>query len=245
MQPPAISDHAPAGRLLGRQVEVETARSSLGALQDGRGGIVLVTGLAGLGKTTLLSAIEAEAREWGIAVFHGAGDVAGQVIPFGPLLEALVSAPGAPVDPAVLRDLSHSPDQRFWLLREMQEALERAAARAPALISLDDVQWADPATLAALGSLTRQLAGHRILWLLAVRSGALGPTEHTALLRVQTPATLQVTPGRPDAALLTALAEVRGQPFLLTELLRDLRADKLVEISDGCARLVGPGLPLG
>ena len=79
--------------------------------------------------------------------------VAGQVIPFGPLLEALVSAPGAPVDPAVLRDLSHSPDQRFWLLREMQEALERAALRAPVLISLDDVQWADPATLAALGSL--------------------------------------------------------------------------------------------
>jgi hypothetical protein len=43
------------------------------------------------------------------------------VIPFGPLLEALMSAPDAPdppVDPAVLRDLSHSPDQRFWLLRD-------------------------------------------------------------------------------------------------------------------------------
>ena len=112
--------------------------------------------------------------------------MAGQVIPFGPLLEALVSAPDAPVDPAVLRDLSHSPDQRFWLLREMQEALERAALRAPVLISLDDVQWADPATLAALGSLTRQLAAHRILWLLAVRSGELAATEHSALSRLET-----------------------------------------------------------
>ena len=44
------------------------------------------------------------------------------------------------------------------------------------LISLDDVQWADPATLAALGSMTRQLAAHRILWLLAVRSGELAAT---------------------------------------------------------------------
>jgi DNA-binding CsgD family transcriptional regulator len=261
MQPTAISDHAPVGRLWGRQVEVEALRSRLDALSAGRGGLVLVAGQAGLGKTVLLDAVEAAALEQGVTVFHGASDVAGRVIPFGPLLEALVSTPGAPVDPAVLRDLSHSPDQRFWLLREMQEALERAALRAPVLISLDDVHWADPATLAALGSLTRQLAGHRILWLLAVRSGELGPTEHTALLRVQTPDTLEITLGpleeaavagvaadllgaAPDAALLTALAEVRGQPFLLTELLRDLRADKLVEISDGCARLVGPGLPL-
>ncbi len=113
--------------------------------------------------------------------------MAGQVIPFGPLLEALVSAPDTPVDPAVLRDLSHSPDQRFWLLRELQEALERAALRAPVLISLDDVQWADPATLAALGSLTRQLAAHPILWLIAVRSGEPAATERGAPLNLLVP----------------------------------------------------------
>jgi predicted ATPase len=151
MQTPAISDLAPAGRLWGRQVQLETFRSRLSTLQAGRGGTVLVAGPGGLGKTVLLDAVEAAARERGITVFHGAGDAAGRVIPFGLLFEALVSAPDAPVDPAVLRNLSRSPDQRFWLLREMQEALERAALRAPVLISLDDVQWADPATLAALG----------------------------------------------------------------------------------------------
>jgi predicted ATPase len=109
--------------------------------------------------------------ERGVRVFRGTGDVAAQVIPFGPLLEALVSVPDAPVDPAVLRDLSQSADQRFWVLRELQEALERVALRAPVLIAVDDVQWADAATLAALGTLPRQLATHRILWLLAARSG--------------------------------------------------------------------------
>jgi DNA-binding CsgD family transcriptional regulator len=259
MQPTAISDHAPTGRLRGRQVQFETARSSLDAVQDGRGGTLLVTGLAGLGKTTLLGAIEAEARDRGVIVLRGAGDLAGQVIPFGPLLEALMSTSDAPVDPAVLRDLSHSPDQRFWLLREMQEALERAALRAPVLISLDDVQWADPATLAALGSLTRELAAHRILWLLAVRSGepgaaertalsqlaaagpviALGPLDETAVADVA--ADLLGAP--PDAALLTALAGVRGQPFLLTELLRGLREENLVAVGGSAARLIGTGLP--
>jgi DNA-binding NarL/FixJ family response regulator len=261
MQPTAMRDHAPAGRLWGRQVEVETVRSSLGALQDGRGGTVLVTGLPGLGKTAMLRAVEASAREQGITVFHATADPAGRVIPFAPLLEALVSAPDAPVDPAVLRDLSRSPDQRFWLLRELQEALERAALRAPVLISLDDVQWADPATLAALGSLTRQLAGHRILWLIAVRSGELAATEHSARSRLETADTLSITLGPldeagvaavaedllggvPDAALLTALAGVHGQPFLLTELLRGLREEGLVAVSDGSARLVGTGLPV-
>ena len=47
----------------------------------------------------------------------------------------------------------------------------------------------------------------------------------------------------PDAALLTALAGVRGQPFLLTELLRGLREEKLVEVGGGSARLIGTGLP--
>ena len=261
MHPPACSELGPAARLWGRQVEVEAFRSRLRALRFGCGGTVLVSGLAGMGKTAMLRAVEASAREQGITVFHGTADAAGRVIPFAPLLEALVSAPDAPVDPAVLRDLSRSPDQRFWLLRELQEALERAALRAPVLISLDDVQWADPATLAALGSLTKQLTAHRILWLIAVRSGEPAATEHSARSRLETADTLSITLGPldeagvaavaedllggvPDAALLTALAGVHGQPFLLTELLRGLREELLVAVGDGSARLVGTGLPL-
>jgi predicted ATPase len=261
MHPPASSELGPAARLWGRPVEVDAFRSRLRALQFGRGGTVLVSGLAGMGKTAMLRAVEASARELGITVFHGTADAAGRVIPFAPLLEALVSAPSAPVDPTVLRDLSRSPDQRFWLLRELQEALERAALRAPVLISLDDVQWADPATLAALCSLTRQLTAHRILWLIAVRSGEPAVTEHSTQSRLETADTLSVTlgpldeagvaavaedllGGAPDAALLTALAGVHGQPFLLTELLRGLREERLVAVSDGSARLVGTGLPV-
>jgi DNA-binding CsgD family transcriptional regulator len=261
MQPPASSELGLAARLWGRQDQVEVVRGALSAVQFGRGGTVLVTGLAGLGKTALLRAVEASAREQGITVFHAAADAAGQVIPFGPLLEALVSAPDVPVDPAVLRDLSRSPDQRFWLLRELRETLERAALRAPVLISLDDVQWADPATVAALGSLTRQLTAHRILWLIAVRSGEQAAAERSARARLETADTLSVTLGPlddaavaavaedllggvPDAALLTALAGVHGQPFLLTELLRGLREERLVAVGDGSARLSGAGLPV-
>jgi DNA-binding CsgD family transcriptional regulator len=249
------------GFLRGRQAQVEALRDQLDALRAGRGGTVLIAGLAGMGKTVLLDATVVMARERGIKVFRGAGDAAGRVIPFGPLLEALVSASDAPVDPAVLRDLSQSSDQRFWLLRELQESLERAALRAPMAIAIDDMQWADEATLAALLTLPRQLASHRILWLLAARTGGPAGPACDAVNRIADAGALKITlppldraavagvaedllGGAPDSALLNVLAGVRGQPFLLTELLRGMREEKLVAVGDGTARLTGTRIPL-
>ncbi|NDU72123.1 AAA family ATPase [Actinomadura sp. DSM 109109] len=251
----------PAPPLRGRDAEIDALRDRLDAVRVGRGGTVLITGLAGMGKTMLLEEAERMARERGISVFHGVCDVAGQVVPLGPLLQALVHAPGAPVDPLRLRDLSQSPDQRFWLLRELQEALERAALRIPVLISIDDVQWADEATLAALGALTRQLATHRILWLLSTRSGERSEPARTALSRLEAAGALKVVLGplsetavadatadllgsAPDIALLRVVARVQGHPFLLAELLRGMREEKLVEVSGGASRLTGARIPL-
>ena len=255
-----ISPHADL-LLRGRQAELALLDQQLETVRSGRGGIVLITGMPGLGKTVLLDATERMAREREIRVFRGTANIAARVIPFGPLLEALVSAPDAPVDPTVLRDLSQFPDQRFWLLRELQEGLERAALRDPVLILIDDVQWADEATLAALVSLTRQLATHRILWVLAGRPSELATPARAALERIAATGTLEIdlTPldrdavtliagdmlgGAPDSALSTVLAGVHGHPFLLTELLRGLREEKLVDVSGGFARLVGNRIPL-
>jgi DNA-binding NarL/FixJ family response regulator len=256
-----IGPEASSFRLRGRQVQIEALRAQLDAVRAGRGGTVLVNGMAGMGKTVLLDAAEEMARERGIRVFRGRGLPAARVIPFGPLLEALVSARDAPVNPAVLRDLSQSPDQRFWLLRELQEALERTALRGPVLISVDDVQWADEATLAALVTLTRQLAAHQILWLVAARSGELSTSASTALSSMEAAGARKITllpldrnavadvaedllSGKPDEALQEVLAGVRGQPFLLTELLRGLREENLVVVSDGIARPTGTRIPL-
>ena len=257
----AISELASAFRLRGRPAETDALRTRLDAVCAGHGGTVLVTGLAGMGKTVLLDAAERMARERGIRVLRGSGHLGAQVIPFSPLLQALISAPDAPVDPAVLRDLSRSPDQRFWLLREMQEGLERAAMRAPVLIALDDVQWADEATLVALGTLPRQLTTHRILWLVAVRDGELSAAAHAVLSRMEAAGAARIPlgpldaatvadiaqdllGGAPDPPLLRVLGRVQGHPFLLTELLRGMREEKLAEVDGGTARLTGTQLPL-
>ena len=236
-------------------------RGQLNALGAGRGSVVLVTGPAGSGKTTLLAEAASLAADGGIPVFCGGGDPAARAVPLGAILDALVSADDPPVDPARLHELSQSPDQRFWLLRELQESLEKAAHRAPLLVVVDDLQWADAATASALVTLSRRLATHRISWLLALRRGELadaaqdavdrleaagaseirlGPLDETAVAQVAR----DMLGGEPDEALREVLSRADGQPFLLTELLRGLRTENLVTVDGSTAKLaVGARLP--
>ena len=207
-------------------------RGQLNALGAGRGSVVLVTGPAGSGKTTLLAEAASLAADGGILVFCGGGDPTALAVPLGAILDALVSTDDPPVDLARLHELSQSPDQRFWLLRELQESLEKATHRAPLLVVVDDLQWADAASASALVTLSRRLATHRISWLLALRRGELadaaqdavdrleaagaaeirlGPLDETAVAQVAR----DMLGGEPDEALREVLSRADGQPFLL------------------------------
>ena len=229
-------------------------RGQLTALGAGRGSVVLVSGPPGAGKTTLLAEAATLAAERGIRVFCGGGDPAARAVPLGAILDALVSAEDPPVDPARLLDLSQSPDQRLWLLRELQESLEKAAHHASLLMVVDDLQWADAATAGAVVTLSRRLATHPISWLLALRAGELPDAAREAVSRLKAAgaAEIRLGPldesavaqvahdmlgGEPDEALRRVLTRADGQPFLLTELLRGLRDEHLVTVADGAAEL--------
>jgi DNA-binding CsgD family transcriptional regulator len=240
----------------GREGEQKTVRDLLRRAQRGVGGVVLLEGETGIGKSLLLRHFTDEAAEQGFSLATGAADQLGQAIPFFALRTALrepfaeLTANGS--DP----DLPDAPARR---ISQMQAHLERRAAAAPVLVCLDDLQWANPATLAALRTLPRELKRHPIAWILARSSAPQQDTEYLfSLLEKDGAARITLAPltddavtalltdvfgAPPDPGLLALARGAAGNPSLLAELVRGLREDNAVEVTGGRTVLVSAQLP--
>ena len=80
------------------------------------------------------------------------------------LMAALFDGPDPILDRADLPDSRTLPEQRYWVLQDLQGLLERAARQTPLLICLDDLQWTDGGTAAALRALPNRLATVPVAW---------------------------------------------------------------------------------
>ncbi|MGW1105981.1 helix-turn-helix transcriptional regulator [Streptomyces sp. NPDC002540] len=262
LQQPSVSSLIGGVRspIRGRDEELAFLDERFAALTRGHGGVVCVEGPPGSGKSRLLTEAQSMAMRRGLRVFQGGADPDGQFIPLGPLLDGLLMGTGPLFDVDRLRDLATAPEQRFWLLQELQERLEQAALDTPLVVALDDIQWLDDVTLLALRTLSVRLSSHAILWLLAVRGNSgtpgvhatldrlsqlgahrleLGPLADTAVAEI----TRDILGAAPDAGTLKAAGRAEGVPLLLVELLRSMRDEHAVVIEDGTARLSGGDLP--
>jgi DNA-binding CsgD family transcriptional regulator len=149
-----------ARRLLGRWAEQGRLREALARLRGGDGdGLWLVEGDAGAGKTALIeSVLSSEPR-----VVRGGGPGSG--MPYGPLRAALG---------ARWPDTSEAEGDVSAAVREQ---FERLARERPLVVFLDDLQWADAATLTVLGDWVTPAAGLPLLVIGAFRSDEL-PRGH-------------------------------------------------------------------
>ncbi|MGK5532135.1 helix-turn-helix transcriptional regulator [Streptomyces sp. URMC 129] len=244
----------------GREAELAAIDARLDALARGHGGLMYVEGAPGSGKTRLLTEAYAAAVRRGFRAFRGGADPDKQFVPLGPLLDGLLSGSESLLDAAQLRDLAAVPDQRFWLLQELQDRLEQTALHTPLLVVLDDVQWCDDLTLLAVRTLSARLASHAILWLVAVRSGTRASTVRATLDRLREEGAYELRLGplpdeavaqitedilgaAPDPGVLRAARRAEGVPLLLAELLGGLRDEKSVITENGVARLTGGAIP--
>lgn len=115
----------------GRAAEQKIIRNLLRRAQQGAGGVVLVDGEPGIGKSMLLREATDEAAALGFSLAVGAADQLGQGIPFFGLRAAL-SAPFAGLAP------DHADATEWWII-EARAHLEERAAAAPVLVCLDDL----------------------------------------------------------------------------------------------------------
>jgi DNA-binding CsgD family transcriptional regulator len=246
--------------LRGRDAQLAALDRCLAEAASGASAVTIIEGGPGLGKTTLLRAALASATGQGFRTGHGTSDPIEAVVDLAPLTEALFAGDPPLLDRAALPEAHASLEQRFWLLQDIQGLLERAAMDGPILICLDDLQWADNGTAAALRWLLPRLADLPVAWLLAIRPGQgsaqllaalarlgetgaevlhLEPLADAAVERVMA----DILEAEPDTPLLQAAGQAHGNPFLLVEYVRGLKEEGKVVVQSGRATLVDERLP--
>lgn len=249
-----------APRLRGRTREMRVIDAALAGARSGQGAVVLIDGRAGLGKTRLLEEALRIAERFGMRTGLGRADIDETAVPMSALMSACFGGQTPMLDREKLAMLRTASVDRYWLLLELEEMLERAAREQPMLICLDDLQWADTGTADALRSLPVRMAGVPIVWLVAYRAAeasvmlmraireledekaarlVLDPLSGAAVAEVIT----DLTNAQADGNLLGLTDSAHGVPFFLIELLRGLLEEGLVQIHGTRAVLVEDRLP--
>ncbi|HEX5505631.1 MAG TPA: AAA family ATPase, partial [Thermomicrobiales bacterium] len=166
-----------AAPLVGRAREQAALREALDAALAGRGALVLIGGEAGIGKTALAEALLAEAAERGALALVGCCYDLSETPPYGPWAEAVARAPRGdelPALPAALlppeRDDGAALAGRPAIARRLLAYLAALAARRPLALLLEDLHWADPATLDLLRVVARGLGDLPVLLLCTYRA---------------------------------------------------------------------------
>ncbi len=154
--------------LLEREDELGLLVGAVERAVDGRGGVVLVGGEAGIGKTSLVRALRGRVEEQ-VTWLLGACEPLSVPVPLGPLRELYEAAGGG--------DLAElGSDDRLVLARGLLNAL---AERAPAVAVVEDVHWADPLTLDLLRILARRVEEIGVVVVVTYRDDEVG--AHPAL----------------------------------------------------------------
>jgi DNA-binding CsgD family transcriptional regulator len=245
----------------GRENELAFLDEAVQRAAGGLGGWFVVAGQPGSGKTRVLEELDSLAANAGIRYFYGSGDSEGHLTPFAPLLTAMESGGVKLLADHELAELDSSPENRFWILQELQDGLDHASLAGPMVVVIDDIQWCDDATLLALKTLPLRLLASPILWVVAVRQSALRSSrvvsvfERYADLEAQV-ITLQSLSDAavaqmvedlvgvpPDDAMLSSVLQAEGLPLYVLELLTGLLDEGLVKIDGGTATLLGSAVP--
>jgi tetratricopeptide (TPR) repeat protein len=152
--------------LVGREVVLGVCDAALDAALAGRGRLLLVTGEAGIGKSTVVQAVAGRAAAAGAMVRWGACWEGEAFLPFGVWVDCLRRPGGDACAAAVNRlergefgigtDADDAERAYARFVREVADALHGVAAAQAQVLVLEDVHWADTRSL----QLLRALAGH-------------------------------------------------------------------------------------
>lgn len=241
------------GRLVGRSGELELVERALGDVEAGRATLLHVSGDPGIGKTRLLVELERRAQERGHLVLVGRASELERDLPHAIFVDALdeylrtvdqgwLTAADRDSDGELARifpAVSPAPtsrqtvlDERYRVHRAVRTLLEQLAEPRPLVLLLDDLHWADPASVDLVGSLLRRPPHARVLVAFALRRrqapsrlttalGASGELVRVELGVLSEPEVADLLAGEVSSEEARRLHEESGgNPFYLEQLVR-------------------------
>lgn len=238
----ALRDGLGGRSWVGRVVEIDHLRGLVRRVAAGAGSAVWISGEPGIGKTELLTHAFADAARFGCRVAWGAADQLGSRVP----LQVLSRALG-------LETASRRPQGPEPADDHIVAAVRSACLRAPLVLVVDDMQWADSATARVwerLLGLVEKLPlllvasarpdAHQAGLRRKVRAGQTMPLDLGPLAATDLDRLVNVLVGAPPGPNLRVLvARSGGNPLFARELVAALRQRNAIEINDGRAE-IGP-----
>jgi DNA-binding SARP family transcriptional activator/CheY-like chemotaxis protein len=212
-------------RLLGRTSELATLEGAARQALDGSFGLFLIEGEAGVGKTRLLD--ELATSLVGVRLGRASCSELERHLPYVPLATAFREALGdvehdasrRPALGQILPELARGDHHEFAEVDALEALAELTAGHAPLVLFLDDLQWGDQETIAALSYLQRRCADVAAVVVAAARSEET-PVDHpirrlrpSTLLRLEPLTRADLVPlGMPELHESTG-----GNPRLVSE----------------------------
>ena len=268
--------------LVGRTEPLAALRVGWGRARGGSAAVMMVEGEAGSGKTRLLVELAEDARADGGTVLAGRCMEDG-VVAFAPVTEALrpyVAGSAGALPEWVVRELARllpelepdagSPegepqDARHRLFEAVAATIGHAAREAPVLLIVEDLHWADRATLAMLAHVIRTVPSGPLLVAGSLRDeGTADPALHAlvgdllrerrlervalgGLSEEETGVLAGAWLGAPTASVLAEAVHRRtgGNPLFVEELVRHLVESHPDAPADALAAAAGVGVPQG
>ena len=207
--------------LLERSTELGALERLLARVASGAGGVLVIEGEPGIGKTRLLTAATEHARNRGLRSLSAAARELERDLPYGVVSRLLDAV---------------SPPPR---LPELHRVVAGLSERGPVLLALDDAHWADPPSLDALAYLAQRVSELPVALAITARDELGAGTERlidlisdarTTVLSLRglsehavgelAQATLDAPPT--DELSAACFAATGGNPFLLVHLLEEL-----------------------